>query len=620
MRCSLQPTCAIFPLSPNCAVKTGCSNPRPRELAVGSRFVLKKLCREPIQSPPPRLPIVSGALHILEDTSDAGLLQRIGDAIREKLIAVETGDDRRRGHGPEALFASLHVEELGVGDDHDNRGVRRDLVDSSNNTSYPPKGRDCLLFSKNEETEIKMPSPPRLSFTGGTLVLENMAPPAVQEVFGAEPWVWDRRVSAWRCDALEYLTVRRSLGNSGLAYENTIPQWSRVPWPKVQLPTLRPEQSDAVAAWKATGRGVLVMPTGTGKTEVALSIMQDTALSTLVVAPVRDLMYQWHRRILQGLGYDAGVIGDNVFRVQHVSVTTYDSACIHMERLGCKYALVIFDESHHLPGDVRRDAARMAAAPWRLGLTATHERSDGRHQDLDRLIGPVVYRLSMTAVRGQTLADYEVVRIPVYLSDQEQARYDSLSAQVRQYIVQRRKTEPTFSWQDLCGETGKDPGARQALKAFFAKKAIEDRAEEKLRVLEDIFRLHAGSPTLIFAGSNAMARDVSRRFLIPCLLNHCGKKERLEVLTGLQDRGYPALVCNQVLDEGVDVPEVKVAVVIGGTASTRQAKQRLGRILRKTGNARATLYEVVCADTNEENRSRRRRGSDAYQGTRHRRL
>ena len=469
------------------------------------------------------------------------------------------------------------------------------------------------------EYDRMLPSP-RLSFAGGTLVLEAMAAPAVKQVFGPDTWIYDQRISAWRCDAMAYLGVRRDLTKNKITFSNAVPQWTRIAWPGGKLPPPRPEQTAAVTAWKTTGQGVVVMPTGTGKTEVALTIMQQIALSTLVVAPVRDLMYQWHRRILHGLGFDAGIVGDNVFRVLPVSVTTYDSACIHMERLGNQFGLIIFDECHHLPGDVRKDAARMSAAPWRLGLTATPERSDGRHADVDRLIGPIVYQLPMDAVRGQTLADYEVVRIPVHLSDDEQTRYNTLSAMVRQYVIQRRKTEPTFSWQDLCGETGKDPAARQALKAYFAKKAIEDRAEEKLRVLEDIFRLHTGSPTLIFAGSNAMARDVSRRFLIPCLLNHCGKKERHEILEGLKDGTYPALVANQVLDEGVDVPEVKVAVVIGGTASTRQAKQRLGRILRKAGNARATLYEVVCADTNDEQRSRRRRGSDAYQGTRHRRL
>jgi superfamily II DNA or RNA helicase len=387
----------------------------------------------------------------------------------------------------------------------------------------------------------------------------------------------------------------------------------------VRIHALRPEQEAAVAAWQKARQGMIVMPTGTGKTEVALRIMADAPVATLVVAPVRDLMYQWHRRILEALGYDAGIIGDNVFRVRPVSVTTYDSAYIHMERLGDQFGLVVFDECHHLPGAMRRDAARMCAAPMRLGLTATPERSDSRHLDLDWLIGPVVYQMPLSEARGQTLADYEVTRIPIHLAPEEQSRYDQLAQEVRRYIIERRKTEPQYSWKDLCNESGKTPEARRAMRAYYAKKSIEDRAEEKLRVLEDLFRLHVGEPCLVFAGSNAMARDVSRRFLIPCLLNHCRKKERLEVLRGLEDGTYPALVANQVLDEGVDLPEVKVAVVIGGTASSRQAKQRLGRVLRKSGNARAVLYEVVCADTTEEHRSRRRRKSDAYEGTRHRR-
>ena len=89
---------------------------------------------------------------------------------------------------------------------------------------------------------------------------------------------------------------------------------------------------------------------------------------------------------------------------------------------------------------------------------------------------------------------------------------------------------------------------------------------------------------------------------------------------GLRDGVYPALVANQVLDEGVDLPEVKIAVVLGGKSSTRQSKQRLGRILRKRGNARAVLYEVVTAETKEVQKSRNRRRNDAYQGTSHRKL
>jgi len=462
--------------------------------------------------------------------------------------------------------------------------------------------------------------PPKLSFSAGTLVLTGVPRGQIDRVAGAAPWVWDPRVGAWRCDALEYAVVLERLGEVFGQVEDAVPAWRPVRWPGVKLPPLRPDQQAAVEAWTAVRRGCVVMPTGTGKTEVALAIMAQSAVSTLVVAPVRDLMYQWHRRILAGLGCDAGIIGDNVFRVRPVSVTTYESACIHTDKLGDRFALVVFDECHHLPGPVRRDAARMCAAPLRLGLTATLERSDGRHVDLDGLIGPVVYEVPIAAVKGKTLADYEVVRIPVHLSPEEQARYDQLSQELRRHLAERRKEDPKFTWQDLCAQTGATPEARRALKAYFAKRAIEDRAEEKLRVLEDLFRLHAGEPCLVFAGSNAMARDVSRRFLIPSLLNHCRKKERLEILEGLCDGAYPALVANRVLDEGVDLPEVKVAMVIGGTSSSRQAKQRLGRVLRKRGGMRAVLYEIVCADTGEETRSRRRRASDAFEKTRHRRL
>ena len=96
-------------------------------------------------------------------------------------------------------------------------------------------------------------------------------------------------------------------------------------------------------------------------------------------------------------------------------------------------------------------------------------------------------------------------------------------------------------------------------------------------------------------------------------------EERLKVEAARQGVSLDEYA-NRVLDEGVDVPEVKVAVVVGGTASARQAKQRLGRLLRKAGNRSAILYEVVCANTREEQRSRQRRDSDAYQGTRHRSL
>jgi len=459
-----------------------------------------------------------------------------------------------------------------------------------------------------------------LDFSAGTLVLDQWSPKAIQRVFGESFWTWDERAEKWRTLALNYGAIRQILDANSFGTLDRVAQWQNVVWPEIELPNLRLEQIDAVSHWTHSKRGVVVMPTGTGKTEVALRIMADQRCSTLIVAPIRDLMYQWHRRIRQGLGYDAGIIGDSVYNVKPISVTTYDSASIHMPTFGNRFQLLIFDECHHLPGPFRGDAARMSIAPMRLGLTATLERSDGQHLQLEQLLGPVVYRLEINQVAGGSLADYEVFRIPIELNDRERVRYDTLAEQVSGYVYERRQKEPTFRWQDLCAESLNSQESSVILRAFKEKQSIEDCAEEKLRVLEDLFRLHLGTPMIVFAGSNIMARKVSSRFLIPCLLNHCGKAERIDYLDGLRDGIYPAIVANQVLDEGVDLPAVKIAVVIGGMASTRQAKQRLGRILRRRGNERAVLYEVVAKDTKDTERSRKRRKNDAYERTRHRHL
>jgi len=464
--------------------------------------------------------------------------------------------------------------------------------------------------------------PISLRFDRGTLLLSGLDRKQVHDINGPHVWTWDHRVGALRCDAIDYRSIRSCLiAQFGSLLSDEVPQPARVTWAKVNLPKLRRSQIEALDAWSEAGCcGQIIMPTGTGKTEVALAAMARTKVASLIVAPVRDLMYQWHRRILAAFDYDAGIVGDGLSDIKAVTVTTYDSAYIHMPTMGAGFGLIIFDEEHHLPGKCRREAAMLSAATMRLGLTATAERSDGLHKDLDQLIGPVAYHMPFKEAEGSTLASFDVVRIPVALNEQEQATYDQCSRVVRHFISSRRKEQSGYTWKDLCKESGKDPQARNAQKAYYLKNSIESRAAEKLRVLEDIFRLHKGQQIIVFTGSNVMAIEVSKRFLVPTILSHTRKRERLTVLENFAKGVFPVLVANRVLDEGVDVPEAKVAVVIGGQGSTRQAKQRLGRILRKSGSARATLYEVVCENTKEVHRSRKRRQSDAYERPIHRRI
>ncbi|WP_170253071.1 DEAD/DEAH box helicase, partial [Vogesella mureinivorans] len=99
-----------------------------------------------------------------------------------------------------------------------------------------------------------------------------------------------------------------------------------------------------------------------------------------------------------------------------ILVATYDSAAIHAETLGNRYALIVFDECHHLPTDFNRVIAEYAIAPYRLGLTATPERTDGKHSDLNTLIGPEIYRKTAEGLAGGALANHEIVQIKVKLS------------------------------------------------------------------------------------------------------------------------------------------------------------------------------------------------------------
>lgn len=167
-----------------------------------------------------------------------------------------------------------------------------------------------------------------LRFDRGTLLLTGMDRNLLMRLFPNSIWAADDRVGCWRCAALHYASVRDTLRSCfGARWQDDIPVPETVVWPKLDLPPLRTDQQAAVDAWRTAGcRGQIIMPTGTGKSEIGLAAMVGAGTATLIVAPVRDLMYQWQHRILRRTGFDAGIVGDNLFNLREVTVTTYDSA------------------------------------------------------------------------------------------------------------------------------------------------------------------------------------------------------------------------------------------------------------------------------------------------------
>ena len=104
-----------------------------------------------------------------------------------------------------------------------------------------------------------------------------------------------------------------------------------------------------------------------------------------------------------------------------------------------------------------------------------------------------------------------------------------------------------------------------------------------------------------------MVYRIARAFLIPAITHHTPVKEWHDILQRFRTGEYPVVVTSRVLNEGVDVPEASVAIVLSGTGSRREYVQRLGRILRHREGKQAVLYEVVAEATSEEQVSRRRR-------------
>jgi superfamily II DNA or RNA helicase len=477
-----------------------------------------------------------------------------------------------------------------------------------------------------ETQTINQPDSPRARFVGGTLVLEGVprasTPPA--------PFQWIN--AKWRCPAVHYRTLRPWLRQHGI--RNSIPRWQNLALTLHDDRNLHPYQAEALRAWLAADRwGSVVLPTGAGKTFLALQAMTQTGVSTLVVVPTLDLLHQWYACLENAFGIPIGVWYGQEKQLEPVTVTTYPSAWAHAETLGNQFKLLIFDEIHHLPAPSWHEIALMCAGPYRLGLTATYPelrpewgrgetatRGKGQLRPfsnaitnpaalLDKLVGPVIYRKHIDDLTGQQLAEYRTQRIRIDLTPEERAAYDAAYAIYTGYVREaglRERYGPGW-WDAFTRRSAYEAQARRAKVAELKLKQIVHQAQGKLEALDRLLREHRDQPMLVFTAHNRFAYEISRRHLMPVITHQTKAAERKAILDQFRAGRYRAVVTTNVLNEGVDVPEAKIAVILGGSASAREYVQRLGRVLRKRGNAQAMLYEVIARNTVDEGIAQRRR-------------
>ncbi|NEP09996.1 MAG: DEAD/DEAH box helicase [Symploca sp. SIO2C1] len=451
---------------------------------------------------------------------------------------------------------------------------------------------------------------PKLTFDRGTLILHP--PPR------GKSWVdyatWDDRVEKFRIPGIYYRPLVETLQAQGTIFTDQAKEFSQLELvPSFEMePYLH--QQEALESWKQRGRkGVVVLPTAAGKTYLAQLAMQSTPRSTLIVVPTLDLMHQWYAQLEAAFpDVEVGLLGGGSRDRTPILISTYDSAAINAESLGNLYGLLICDECHHLPTDFYKVIAEYAIAPYRLGLTATPDRSDGRHHELETLIGPEVYRKTAEELAGLALAEHKVVQIKVKLSQTERDRYNA-AIKLRNEFLRASKIYlgSMEGWQQFVMASAKSQAGRRAMLAHREAKEIALCTEGKLRVLTELLAQHYPERILIFTNDNATVYRISLELLIPAITHQTPVKERHDMLTRFREGEYNTLVASHVLNEGVDVPDARVAIILSGTGSGREYIQRLGRVLRKgtEQNKIAILYEVVAEDTSEERTSERRRGT-----------
>ena len=168
------------------------------------------------------------------------------------------------------------------------------------------------------------------------------------------------------------------------------------------------------------------------------------------------------------------------------------------------------------------------------------------------------------------------------LSDEERVRYEQADRAYKSFLRSRHismRSGKDYE-RNLILRSGSDPAAREALLGHQAARRIALSAESKLEVVEELLARHRDDRVLVFSEYNALVDTVSARFCMPAVTHKTPAPERKAILDGFRSGRFSKLATGRVLNEGVDIPDANVAIILSGSATKREFIQRLGRILR----------------------------------------
>ncbi|MDQ6962638.1 MAG: helicase-associated domain-containing protein [Mariprofundaceae bacterium] len=339
---------------------------------------------------------------------------------------------------------------------------------------------------------------------------------------------------------------------------------------------LRPYQQQAVDAFSAAGgHGVIVLACGAGKTVVAMGVMHDIAMPTLIVTPNTAAAHQWRAELLdktelqeEGIGEYTGARKE----ILPITIATYQMLTYrdrntdempHMEVMTQhEWGLIVFDEVHVLPAPVFRAVSEIQARR-RLGLTATLVREDGKEGDVFSLIGPKRYDMPWRELEEQGhIAQANCFEIRVPMSQDDHFAHSIAEKRTESYRI-----------------------------------AAENRNKEKVVIA--LVEKHQGEGILVIGQYIKQLQHIAKKLGAPVITGRMKSDERERLYAAFRAGDLRLLVVSKVANYAIDLPDASVAIQISGSFGSRQEEaQRLGRILRPKKHA-ASFYTLVSQDSDE---------------------
>ncbi|WP_169814923.1 DEAD/DEAH box helicase [Nocardia crassostreae] len=441
--------------------------------------------------------------------------------------------------------------------------------------------------------------------------------PDLFEICGPEqPPIWAVRVEA-EAQVESWRTVVNNTGDD--RHDEQMPGAPTAPKTCYAGPPLRAWQSEALYAWMDHGRrGLVEAVTGSGKTTVgarAIAMALDEGRSAVVLVPGVDLQNQWFERLRRALpSHRIDRLGGNgparppdrwdvlVATVQTASRTPIPAPA---------GALLVADEVHRY-GAGTFAKALLVHYEWRLGLTATLERSDNSVEEiLLPYFGTLVPGCDYARAQSDAiLAPVKVALVGVHFTARERARYDradevarkSRNLLVEWYGAPEEPFGEFMKYTQLLAKDDRGEGVRHAqrfLKYFAERREVLADCAGKLELVRSLpITELAATQSIVFTERTGTAEAVSATLLESGLA--CGyigstlkSGERAGVLDEFRSGALRALAAPRVLDEGIDVPDAQVGVVLAASRTRRQMIQRMGRVVRPKSDGRTAIFVIA---------------------------